>query len=70
MPNITITVTTKDCARIRPALRSAYGAAIDPEAQLSDNQLAVRALRQHVQQLVKDYETAQAESAIFIPDLD
>ena len=44
--------------------------AIDPEAQLSDNQIAVRAMRQHIQQLVKDYETAQAESSILIPDLD
>ncbi|MEE9247691.1 MAG: hypothetical protein V3U79_03230 [Dehalococcoidia bacterium] len=70
MPTIKITVTTNDWTRIQPALRSAYGAAIDPKAQLSGDQLAVRALRQHIQQLVKDYEMAQAESAILIPDLD
>lgn len=70
MPTIKITVTTNDWTRIQPALRSAYGPAIDPKAQLSDDQLAVRALKQHVQQLVKDYEMAQAESAILIPDLD
>ncbi|MFQ5873025.1 MAG: hypothetical protein ACE5JL_04400 [Dehalococcoidia bacterium] len=70
MPTISITVTANDWTRIKPALRSAYGPALDPESQLSDSELAKQAVRRHVQQIVKDYERTQAEAAISVPDLD
>ena len=70
MPSIAIAVTAKDWTRIKPALRSAYGPVLDPESQLSDDTLALRAVRHHVQQIVKDYERSQAEAAILVSDLD
>lgn len=70
MPSVTITVTASDLTRIRPAIRNAYGPVLDPDAQLTDDQLAKQAIRHHVQQIVRDYERNQAEAAISIQDLD
>jgi len=70
MPNITLTITDSDWTRIKPALRDAYGPIVDPDSLLTDDDLAVEAVKHHVQQLVKDYERSQAVNAITIPDLD
>ena len=70
MPSIAITITDNDWTRIKPAFRSAYGPIVDPNNLLTDDDLAVQALKHHVQNMVKDYERFQAEEAISISNLD
>ena len=70
MPNLTITVSTGDLGRVKPAVRSAYGPILDPDGLLTDSDLVTSVIKHHLQRQVKDYERSQAEAAIAIPDLD
>lgn len=75
MPNIMAdpqinTLTVASMNRVKPAVRSAYGSMLDPDGQVADAMLVQMAVRQHLQNLVNDYERAQAEAAISVPDLD